>query len=794
MKYLAITQETANWLQVNSKYLYAIQKELANIVTQKALSEGVLVVGALRIAALKDTIAMWNTDYLSGTGYEEWGFIRIQGSLSLFTEPGIVEEVFERQLYVINQRLQNLLLSDDRFIHRSLGNNMHSCLAGRGEQARQNTIGWFEGEVVLNSNRFHSLIVVGPSSTPGEAGFDLIRSSLVDAAQSLAKLINDATAALRLSQSRPTLDVPVFIKLRDRFMPASSQKTDSISPIEESPALKKSLSRDLQYATLGWTYEDWIKESSPLNNAQRIILQGDTILRQPLRIVGPAGSGKTLLMQLLAMRQLERAKIADQSLSILYLVHNSEMQNLVWDRFELLGGTHYLDERLPQKLTVCTLFEYCRKQIEFPTDAIIDKDALQTKLFQRQIVSESIEYVASKRRADLEQTPMLMKLIQKAELHDLLADLIVSEIGVGIKGRGLTNNRSLYVDAERPFTRFHGVLSPTERDIVFDVFENYHRMVFQEYEALDADDVAISLLGQLKTPLWEMKRKKVGFDLVFVDETQLFNQNERQLFKFLPKRADKSLPIAIAIDEAQELRGSTNPGFGVFGIEQMASETLQTVHRCTPDILKLAFFVIQRTTDLFGSDFPDFTQTATTVIAPDHPLASKPRLIVRDESGNSPLGKAVRREIAALRRKGIGQIAVIIHSEKYWSTVTEFLKSEALRLYILEKRGERIEPKAPMVYVSRPENIGGQEFDAVVCVGLEHGVVPPLVDGHIGLAEALEQQSLREMYLAFTRARYQLVIVNSRNSTPNHILELAAKSGILDKDIVGTQSDLFDKK
>lgn len=794
MKYLAITQKTADWLLTNTKYLEAIKKELPTIVSQKALSDGILVVGSLRVATVKETIALWNTDYLTGTGYEEWGFVRIQGLLSLFDAQEIFEEVFEREIYVINQRLQNLLLSDDRYIHRSLGGNMHSCLAGRGDQARQFTVGWYEGEVTLNSNKFHSLVVVGPSSTPGQAGFDLIKKNLLDVGAILPRLVSEATSALRSGHSRPTLDIPIFVRLRDRFSPASTQRVAGVSPIEEAPELATEVDRDLQYTTFDWTYDNWVKDNSPLNRAQRAILESDIVLRQPLRIVGPAGSGKTLLMQLLAMRYLETSRKNSQPFTILYVVHNAEMQSLVCQKFEILGGAQYLEQGAPQKLTVSTLFAYCREQIEFPTDAIIDKDALQTKLFQKQIVSDAIQRVFLTRKTDLEETNLLNKLAESSELLVLLAELIVSEIGIGIKGRGLTGGRSLYVEADRPFTRFHGILNQLERNIVFDVFEDYHRTVFQEYEVLDADDVAISLLGQLKTPLWEMKRKKVGFDLVFVDETQLFNQNERQLFRFLPKRTDKGLPIAIAIDEAQELRGSTNSGFGVLGIEQMASESLQTVHRCTPDILKLAFFVIQRTTDLFGSDFPDFTQSSTTMIPANHPLSTRPRLVIRDEAGISVLGKSVLREIRTLRRNKIRQIAVIVHSEKYWSSVIDFLKQEDIRLYILERRGERLDSKAPMVYVSRPENIGGQEFDGVICVGLEHGVVPPLVEGHIGIGEALEQQSLREMYLAFTRARYQLVIVNTRHSTPNHVLQMAVASGILQNEVDGTQADLIDKK
>jgi hypothetical protein len=788
MTYLLLTQKTANWLLSNSLYLNAIKKELPNIVAHKALADGVMVVGSLRAAALRESLCVWNTDYLTGTGYEDWGIITIQGPIGLFTELTILGEVFERQLYVINQRLQGLLLADDRFIHRSLGENLHTCLAGRGDRARQYSIGWYEGEAAVGPNRFHTLITIGPSSIPGDAGFEVMKKHLTDAKGVLPKLIADANSLLRLSLSRPTLDISAFVGLADRFSPVTAKRHYVEIPIEEAPELEADeVAREARYSTLEWTYAQWVKPDSPLSRSQRLILEADTILRQPLRIIGPAGSGKTLLMQLLAMRQLGNAEVGGRPLSILYVVHNSEMQSVVWKRFETLGGMTFLEGDKPQKLYVNTLFEYCRNQIEFPSDAIIDKDALQTKLFQKQIVTEAIGSVFEKRKPDVKSSVLLNKLSESQALIEVLSDLIVSEIGIAIKGRGLTNDRGRYVESERPFTRFHSVLNSTERDLVFDVFEAYHHVVFHEYEVLDADDVAISLLGQLKTPLWEMKRKKVGFDMVFVDETQLFNQNERQLFRFLPKLSDQSLPIAIALDEAQEVRGSTSAGFGILGIEDMANETLSIVHRCTPDILRLAFFVIQRTTDLFGSEFPDFTQNTTTVIPQDHPLAEKPRLVVRDESPT--IGKSVLREIRTLRRN-LRQIAVVVHSDKYWGSITDFLKTQQIPLLISSRRGERIDPRAPVVYVSKPENIGGQEFDAVICVGLEHGVVPPLIDGHIGLSEALEQQSLREMYLAFTRSRYRLIILNSKHSTPNHIIQMAIEAGMIEGTAEGSQGRL----
>jgi len=84
------------------------------------------------------------------------------------------------------------------------------------------------------------------------------------------------------------------------------------------------------------------------------------------------------------------------------------------------------------------------------------------------------------------------------------------------------------------------------------------------------------------------------------------------------------------------------------------------------------------------------------------------------------------------------------------------------------------------VAVARPETIGGQEFDAVVAVGLEQGVVPPRVSSNQALSVALEQQALREMYVSFTRARFRLILVVSHRSAPTAIIAAAARAGFIE--------------
>ena len=596
----------------------------------------------------------------------------------------------------------------------------------------------------------------------------------LQAGAALTVLLESANNLLIGASKRPAVDTSVFREFR-RQLVSGVPLADCDTPICTVPELVGTYDH---YPTADWNYDKWIEPGSCLTVIQRNLLEDDVILKQPLRMLGAAGSGKTLIMQLLGIRRLRLAQETSDQIRILYVVHNGEMANTVRNRFMTLGASEFLNPGSSQYREISTLFEYCRSNLDLPFTSIIDKDAHQTKAYQREMVLDCTNRVFKNNIDEVSKSPLFSQLLEKDYLVAFV-DLISSEIAVTIKGRDLTNSRNRYVESEKPLSRLHHLLSQSERRILFDIYVAYHHLVFEQHEVLDSDDVALTLLGRLRTPLWEMKRRKHGFDFVFVDETQLFNENERLLFSFLTKGDRDYIPIVLALDEAQELRGAVSSGFGILGIENLSNQMLYSVHRSTRGILALAFFIIQRTTDLFSTEFPDFTSDTVTLVPDDHPLAKDPKLVVRGESPN--ISKSVLKEVRALRKEKIKQIGIVVHSEKYWAEIQDLLMGDRkqLNLIVHTTRGEAFDPKQSVIVLTRPESVGGQEFDAVISVGLEKGMVPRNVSNHGGLSAALEQQALREMYLAFTRARYRLIIVNSKESTPNSVIQAAINAGLI---------------
>ena len=543
MEYVGVTRETCSWLLTHPGVLSALADTLIN-AELSGLSRADLAAGPLRLSGSEDNriIAIWNAEYLSNTGSESWGIFRLDGALSIKKHPEIAPQVIERFFYVISQRLQGLMIEGD-FIHRARPNGSHTCLAGRGNDARRLSICYYEAAPGFTGLTSKALIGIGP-----EYDFDELTSGIEPELRKVPALVELCDGLADKHTRRPALEDQQFSALRLAVAPTDVD-TGFLASITVDTSNVQSDRFVNPYETIHWTYQNWLV-SGVLNSSQRRALSVDVLHSHPMRIIGPAGSGKTLLMQLIALRFLHSRQATGEPIKVAYIVHNAAMAATVADRFRALGGEEFLTGS-KHELIVTTLSEYGRQKIEISEQMVIDRDAQKTKEFQSEQIRAALRQVLDTRPQLFEESGLLKQVWAEEELFSAFAVLVMSEISSVIKGRGLTEERDRYINADTPFSRFHRILSQVERSVVFDCFEAYHAVVFEQFGMLDSDDIALSLAGRLKTPVWELKRRSEGFDLVLVDEAQLFNENERRVFPLLSNAAVKHVPIALALDEAQ---------------------------------------------------------------------------------------------------------------------------------------------------------------------------------------------------------------------------------------------------
>jgi len=774
MKYFAITQPTADWLLSKPSVVDELIRLMSTPGAILQLAGKELTQGPVRLAAAQsgEMLICWNADYLTGTGAEAWGFIRLDDPNGLSSKHEIAQEVFERCVYVLNQRLRGYRI-DGAFIHRSYANGTHTCLAGRGTTARQFSIGFIERNIEAASLGNKAVVCVGPLHD-----FNRLSIAAEKEATQIEHLYAAATECVFSTRRLSANDLPILKGISDALSAFTRPETlgwNEYADVQVNTTAQGFDGRD-SIRSIGLCYADWLDHGSPLSETQRRILMSNAIDTHPLRIVGPGGSGKTLLMQLLAMRRLETAAQKGSAIRILYIAHNAAMALKVKQRFSVLeAGAQYSDDT--RVIDVMTLTEYGVEQLGLEFVSIIDPDAEVAKQFQFEALTEAVRDAFRFMQGVVSESRLLSEVERQPDLLRPFVKLAMAEISSAIKGHGLEHDKRRYVESEQQLSRLHGLLTENERLFMFHVFEHYKAVVFEGMQVLDTDDIALSLLGKLRTPIWELKRRTLGYDYVFVDEVQLFNENERRLLPFFTNGKTQHVPIVLALDEAQDLYGQSSAGFAALGIAGITSENLASIHRSTREIVRLAFFVIQRSTDLFGADFPDFTDIAEKMEDANHPLAASPR--IETAGSESKLGKFVLRRIRDLRRANIRQIAVICHADQHWDELLSALRGTDLPLQVLIERGVRLPVSQPLVVLTKPAYVGGQEFDAVVAVGLEQGVVPPRVSNNDALATAVEQQSLREIYLTITRARYRLVIPLSSGASPTSVLQDAITAGLV---------------
>lgn len=764
MEYLGVTQRTAQWLlekpEICAALFQALQDGSRDILKAYDFAQGPVRASVDPSGRL---VMFWNIDYLTTYGDDDLGFIRLTEPFGIFScGHSIQKSTREKEVHVVNQRLLNRLFPSSDF-YRKLDNGGAKIAAPRADDGTDLNFGFYESPYSLERITIKTILCFGP-----EHDFDEISSTAVEHRSDLDFLVPEAIALLRSKSRKPLAGSGAFATLRSAIDPVAHENLERLLAVTERTARPELSPADV-YRSLSWSYDDWVAPQSTLSFDQRELLESDHILHRPVRIVGPAGSGKTLLMQLLVMRRL---RDSNSNTRVLYVTHNEKMAQSVQERFVVLGADEYFANA---RLSVSTLARYANGILKIQVHRLFDADAARAKDEQLHMIRQTITPILAKYQDIISASETLSALTRDEQAFEQFYDLLRADYSVAIKARDLSSNRDGYVTSANPLGPLHALLKPEERALVYDAFQAY-QLSLEVYDILDADDVALTMLGELRTPKWRLDRRKLGFDYVFVDEAQLFNENERRIFALLTKTATPYTPVALALDEAQQMYVQKTTGMALLGIEDVERTRLRIAHRLAPGIARLAFYVISQSVDLFHDDFPDFTKD---LLEEQKAILEVPTLSCPSEE--STVSALVLSTLKAYRRADLTRILVVCHAEKYWEELArELSRQNETDLLILKERGERAPGAGAITVLSRPEIIGGQEYDAVICVGLEEGVVPPRIAGNQQLEDLFEQNALREIYLAFTRARFRLCVILGRSQRPTAILERAISNGFIE--------------
>lgn len=514
------------------------------------------------------------------------------------------------------------------------------------------------------------------------------------------------------------------------------------------------------------------------------------------RLIGAAGTGKTatlLIRSLVHCAAFERDR---RNFRALFVTHSESTRESVLEILDAMDpdGFHRRNPDVEAvSLTVKTLASVCSDVLNqtISETEFVDRDAQDSKILQSLYIEQSLQQARS---AEFKShSPHMSEKFRDFvtwNAESELAPLFQHEISIQIKGRA---GGSFDVYRECPPLKYGlPVVNDADKGYVYIVFRLYEEQL-RSTGQFDTDDVVISAVGQLDTPIWRRRRGREGFDFLAIDEAHLFNINELQVFHFLT-RSPGVTPISFAIDRAQAVgdRGWSSGYLGDGGVISSSADEISysAVFRSSSDIVDFATSVLASGATLFA-DFSNTLSQSRSGLTADQEKLTQP-IIYYDASDDGSMIEAAFRRATALQKltnSSPWEILITSLSDRLASDIAQFARDNNKAVTVLDRRGDysrvRDAEKSGHMIVGHADFVGGLEFNAVVIAGVDKGRVP--LEASSTTAETRSFQKYiahNRLYVAASRARLALELFGLAGRGPSDLLGGAMKSGLVTREKV----------
>lgn len=513
----------------------------------------------------------------------------------------------------------------------------------------------------------------------------------------------------------------------------------------------------------------------------------------PERLEGAAGTGKTLTMILRCINLLKKKILTDEEFHIIFVTHSLSTKNSIKDIFKnnYPDIDNYLNKRDYSRvaLTIITLQEWCINYLgAYVSDTeYLDKDAKDSKELQLMYIADAFSKV---KISDYETykaicSEKFIKFIETTNAEYLL-EMLQYEIAVTIKGRANGD-----IDKYKSQKRLKYTIpceSDNDLNFLFLIYKTYQESL-ESIGQYDSDDIILTALGQLNTPIWRRRRDKEGFHVSFLDETHLYNLNELSIFHYL-NRIEARNNIVFAIDKSQAVgeRGVLDESMcQILGIANPeTSINYKTVFRSSPDIINLAFNVLSSGASLFTSFENPLDNSSFGFTEEEEQKCMKPLYKLVENDDLMITQAFVEAEKYSKENKILRSKVLIIASNGLLLSKMERFAVETHRPFeVLKSRGDSKTVNYAnynnKFVVGGIDYVGGLEFDAVVIVGVDKGRVPPIILENN--ADSFHFQNYawhNRMYVAITRAKYSILLLGDKSRGESPLFESAIYYDVID--------------
>ncbi|WP_195969761.1 UvrD-helicase domain-containing protein [Intestinimonas butyriciproducens] len=567
-----------------------------------------------------------------------------------------------------------------------------------------------------------------------------------------------------------------YKKLFEISLPSSPNVSPNVNAMHLVEA--KTLSPNLAF-----NYMTLAQQRVRLTDSQKRVVDLEDITA-PIRIEGPAGTGKTVSLIMRAAVLLANARERNIPFRVAFFAHSKTTENSIRLIFNSTTNGQWINDD-NQSIEITTLQEYCAKYINLNETRIIDGDAYEAKQYQLLIIQDIYTKISSQYyktyRPHLSEE---LKNILDNEDVTRIVSLLQHEFSIQIKGYSAED-----FDVYKTLSALSNglpVITEDDKTYIYKLFTEYQNYLKREY-VFDTDDVVLEAIFRFRGPLWKRERLQNGYDYIFVDEMHLFNANEQQAFHYLTKKINQeSIPICFALDYSQAIGDigdiSNNYIEREFPAGSVIAQEYNTVFRSSQQIAELCASITASGAALFNAFINPYKAASSGFTAREDSFCRHPKLYMynSDREMLSSLKSHIDDMIKTFQCNP-NEIAVIVFgtSEIDAGLISENSGHPVIELISKNNAAENTREKGCIV-LSTPENINGLEFNGVILVGVDEGRVPVTSQNDIS-ENFMRFKALNQLYLACSRARFQVRMIGNLSRGVSSCLNYSLENGTLTK-------------
>lgn len=531
-------------------------------------------------------------------------------------------------------------------------------------------------------------------------------------------------------------------------------------------------------------YSAWLER---LTDEQKRFLEKPTVVSTRLR--GPAGSGKTLLLELKVLRELYRAREDERPIRILFVTHSWTVAVQVDAALRQLDESGDLAE-----VEVLPLLAIAQDKLPAERQGrgfdLLGEDNLSGKMLQLKEIDASVanfvkgDWLTFASRCSRDFVERVTAPSGSPQRNAFVWDLM-HEFASVLSAHGILPG----INAARHYLPLHRMpwMMPLETDAEkLAVLEIYGAFVgsLRDQRLLSSDQLVNDFLNYLETFAWNLRRTDDGYDIICVDELHLFNEQERLALHYLSRDPDRYPLMFMALDPRQSpTEAYAYGGIGAIAVSDSGEADaalgtvdlveLKTIHRFSPEILRL----VRHINDSFpaldlGDDWAfggDEVQTSVSA-------TGRTPFVISHFDRDA--------EIAAVFESAANHASKVASDERVAIVLVdplalnnyEGLADAKPNVMLIRGRDEigALQYSRRSVVISAAEYLAGLQFGVVVVAGF-----PPESNRTANLGHQ-RRRLLSLLYLAVSRATSDVEIhVNIEDGGIPDVLEAAAESKIV---------------